>query len=833
MKGNIIYKLFLVVGMSFLLYSCGENIVNLDLDDEDVKDVSQDVVSPYYVDINWDETEIIENDTVSGKVILSLNSYTEKIIEGSVISIIDPLKPGIKVVTKAVSNGENIMLETVKGDLTNIFANVEISLEYSPETVSRGGSQITAYPKAVGEEDKEGRYKWKTVIQTLNPKIIKIFDLDGYEMPIDEEGISVKFPELNSQINMNYRISFNFGLRKKHVVEDVKGVVMMYKSQQIKAIFHSSFNLESNLVVEGECKSEYHEEIEDFVPVLKNGPLKTIKFHILFDVAGVPVPVAVNIKPLTGALYDFKGSAGVKGVARLNNYFELDALWDMGKEDPYKIMSQFTGPVLDVTGSNFHCSGKADMKMWFYPSMSFYVYDVLGPVVDIKPYIRVLTNIGSHRTGYDYSKDYVGYKYDAMFGMDVRADISSRIMGLGKENGRWFGTKFTNLFEKNLVSLPTKIDFASATPNKVEAGRTMVLNFNVKGSVLDMIDEQADFISLPVKFVGNGTIDKVISYTEGGTAHVIWTPSTDDDRLTAILYDGEGKVIDSETYNGEKKDEYKHLVQIGDMASMKYDVLGRIESYVDSEESVKFHYNNDGLYAITLMDGVEPVILSDFVFTQEGYLKSFTNKEDDLVGTCSIDYNDDLQPISMKMRDNDGFSASINWDWELGKIKEMRYSNNEGLSERIVYQYDSPFIRANPLRHWSWFTSCGTMSFLTFSKLMGYGSEIIPSGLIYITNDSGQKESISLKLACSFDGYDIKKEVASIGNLNPIEVEYIYSSPFDITDANGFNIRHQGMEEYPQKSFFSIISKKKLGHRFTERVSLIKRQPRRLSPAGS
>ena len=115
------------------------------------------------------------------------------------------------------------------------------------------------------------------------------------------------------------------------------------------------------------------------------------------------------------------------------------------------MMPQFTGPTLDVKGSNFHCNGNADLKIWFYPSTSFYVYDILGPVLDIKPYIRIISNIGGHVTGFDYTNDYQGFKLDERFGMDARADISSRIMGLGNENGRWFDTKFNNIFEKKSI----------------------------------------------------------------------------------------------------------------------------------------------------------------------------------------------------------------------------------------------------------------------------------------------------------------------------------------------------------------------------------------------
>lgn len=802
MKKYCIINSLLIVFFSIFIGSCVENIVNLD--EDDVKDIPQDIVSPYYVPIDWDSTELIENDSVSGKVILSLTPQTEMISEGSVISIIDPLNPGIKIITKAIRNGETIQLETIKGDLTNIFANVEFTLDYSPESkIHDGRSQITAQPKAIGEEIEGGRYVWKTIITTPKPKSMSIFDIDGYEIPLGDDSFTVKFSELNSIINMNYRISFNFGMRKEHIIEDVKGIVKMYKNQQIKAALHSAFNLELNMVLEGEGKYEKHMEIEDFVPVFKGKPLKTLKIHLLFDIAGVPIPVVINIKPLAGGVYDFKGSAGFEGIARMNNYFIFDALWDMSKENPYTMMPQFTGPTLDVKGSNFHCNGNADLKIWFYPSTSFYVYDILGPVLDIKPYIRIISNIGGHVTGFDYTNDYQGFKLDERFGMDARADISSRIMGLGNENGRWFDTKFNNIFEKNLFSLPTKIEFASATPNKVEAGRAMVVNFDVKWSILDKWDQPIPSnISIPVKFIGNGSIDKVISYTENGTAHVIWTPSSDDDVLCAVLYDGNGKVIDSEYFNGEKKDEDKHLVQIGDIVKMEYDVLGRIISYQDTENDVKFSYNNDGLYAITLMDGTDPVILSDFVFTQEGYLLSFTNKGDGIEGDCKISYNEDLQPISMTMHDSDGFSATINWRWELGKIKEMLYKNNEGLKEVIKYQYADSFPQMNPLKQWSWCTSSGTMSFLNFSKLMGLGSEMIPTGIVYTTNEYGQSVSMTMKLACGFDGYNIRKEVVAIENLDPIEIEYVYSSPMDITNISDFKIQQNRFGKYFRAPFF-------------------------------
>ena len=118
MKKYCIINSLLIVFFSIFIGSCVENIVNLD--EDDVKDIPQDIVSPYYVPIDWDSTELIENDSVSGKVILSLTPQTEMISEGSVISIIDPLNPGIKIITKAIRNGETIQLEKIKGDLTNI-----------------------------------------------------------------------------------------------------------------------------------------------------------------------------------------------------------------------------------------------------------------------------------------------------------------------------------------------------------------------------------------------------------------------------------------------------------------------------------------------------------------------------------------------------------------------------------------------------------------------------------------------------------------------------------------------------------------------------------------
>lgn len=85
---------------------------------------------------------------------------------------------------------------------------------------------------------------------------------------------------------------------------------------------------------------------------------------------------------------------------------------------------------------------------------------------------------------------------------------------------------------------------------------------------------------------------------------------------------------------------------------------------------------------------------------------------------------------------------------------------------------------------------------------MGLGSEMIPTGIVYTTNEYGQSVSMTMKLACGFDGYNIRKEVVAIENLDPIEIEYVYSSPMDITNISDFKIQQNRFGKYFRAPFF-------------------------------
>lgn len=781
----------------FVLCSCAENIIDLDAESDDVKGVPQDIINPEYVAIDWSKTHLLENDTVTGRVVVSLNDDTRKLKEGSVFTIIDPDKPGVKVVSNIKNSNDKIELQTIKGNLTDIFANVEFELVCSPGAQSRASNSAeTIAPYAVAMTDASGNTQWvKTSIGTEEDIELKLFDNSGMEVASWGPDAKIWFSELKSSLKMSYGIRFNFGLRREYFQQDKDKVIKMYRSRMLKCESTASVGFGADMVLEGQIKGKKEIRPEDEIQWHKNIPTPGMR-PILFMVMGVPVEITPKVDMMRGSEMTFEGEASFKAVARLNTNYSIKASWDMSKDDPYSFSSDYQEPTISYDGTSVSAKAHANVRLWYYPSIKFYFYDIVGPVIDIKPYIGVDANGGFKLSVGDHGDDYCGSQWATLFGIDARADIA--ISSWGYETDRWFKTEFKNICEFDLYRSPINIKFASATPNKVEPGRTMVVNFDVMDKAL--LWECPSKFPIVVRFTGNGKLEQEYVLTESGQAHAIWTPDSEDDKLTATIYDGYGKVIAYDVFNGEKK-ESLNLLSIGDAVFFKYDELGRIVNYQDSEGEYEFQYDSDGLQSIVLKDDYEMIIVTDLVFTQDGYIKSFREVGDDnFSGQGTVEYDEEGHPKKLILKDSDGFYATSNWEWQDGNLIKMTYSNNEGMNETVKYSYTS---QENPLNMWSLATAGNSMGFLIFTNYLGKGSDRLPDSVNFELSDDGDKVVGEVDVACGLnsDG-SIRKEVIRSGNDILYQFEYVYGSEMDFKGSYRSQKKYKGTDGDFRKYFF-------------------------------
>lgn len=540
-----------VVSMTFVSCSDDDNIEPEKNKQKENPQEPQDEtvnVTPNYAPVDWDETEIFESNPEEGVFSFESTEETRKIEVGSVLTIDEGTTGYIVIVKEVDKDGDRVTVKTEQGGLCDVFSNCEFTLSSSSATVlTRYGSSGNVYtPVQVfvdGEEIGGGLTKLSESDEPLTKNVWKWEENFDNTTLYENSYARIFVEEANYHAGLDLVMNLSFGDADEEVA--AASAIRQYFSKALwmNAMIRGTVN--ANYVVkavaEGSTtfgsKEDEQWKKDIFRPI-------TMKFII----SGVPVYVKLRADLYRGASLELKGDVtcyyGARGSVEGNFGFEWRQSGGMLPIRGMKMNNELIWPTVEG-------KGKIEGKAWIYPRMYVMLYGIIGPSFDIKPYLGCSLTGGFRERMMSSSDDYCAWNLKTYAGVDVSAGLDMKILGPLKDH-KDIGT--LNVAEKNLYKSPSKIEFYTSDHDKVQAGVKNKVTFKVYDK--KALNDEEVLTPLPqiVKFEARGTLSSKYGIAKNGIVSVEWTAERNSDRLAAVLYDAEGKVIGKAVW-GEAEEE--------------------------------------------------------------------------------------------------------------------------------------------------------------------------------------------------------------------------------------------------------------------------------------
>lgn len=494
-------------------------------------------VSPNYVPIKWENTEIFESNPEEGVFSFASTEETRKIEPGSVLAIDEGTSGQIVIVKEVDKDGDRVTVKTEQGGLCDIFSNCEFTLSSSSATVvTRYGGSGNVYTPTqvfVGGEEIRG---WLTRASEGGEPITQ--NIWKWEENYDNTTLyqnsyaRIYLEEANFNAGLDLEMNLSFGDEDKTIAAENAIRQYFSKALWMNAVIRGSVDINYivRAVVEGNTSFEsgdddpWKEDI--FRPI-------TMKFLV----GGVPVFVQLRADLFRGASLEFEGDVSCYYGARGSVDGSLGYEWrQSGGMTPIRKMDMEAELIYPTVAGK----GKIEGKAWVYPRMYVMLYGIIGPSFDIKPYVGCSLTGGFQERLLSSSDDYCAWQLKTYTGVDVSAGLDMKIFGPLEDHddiGEF------NVAEKNLYESPTKIEFDKSDQDKVQAGVKTKVSFKVYDK--NALAGKETLTPLPqiVKFEAPGTLSSKYGIAGNGIVSVEWTPASRNDQLAAVLYDADGGVI--------------------------------------------------------------------------------------------------------------------------------------------------------------------------------------------------------------------------------------------------------------------------------------------------
>ena len=536
--------IFMMAVVSMTVVSCSDDD-NIDpktqnpTDDPQKPDNSSVSISPEYVPITWEETEIYASNSEEGTYSFESTEETRKIEPGSVLAIDEGTSGEIVIVTEVVNkDGDRVTVKTEKGGLCDVFYNCDFTLSSdATEALTRYASGAVITPEKVFVDGVDITAQLTKGSKDDEPitKNLWNWDVNYDDTELYSKGnAKITLEEANFSASLDLVINFSFGDR-----EPVVAALNAYRQYRSKALWVNASlagSMTSNVGIKAEVSGEKTIESGEEEPWIKD-VFKPVKMK--FWIQGIPVYVTISADLFRGASLEMEGNIALSTATHNEAGGGLGFEWrQTGGISPIQGMMMKNELVYPTVSGKGSITG----TVWLYPRVYVSIYGVIGPSFDIKPYLGCSLTGGFSEQMLSSSDDYCAWQLRTFAGLDVSAGIDLDIFGIDdKDKHTDIGT--LNVAEADLYKSPTKIEFLSSTNEKVQRGVKNTLRFKVYDTKI--LGEEEIPTPLPqfVKFEAPGTLSSKYGIARNGIVSVDWTPASNGDKLSAILYDDEGKVI--------------------------------------------------------------------------------------------------------------------------------------------------------------------------------------------------------------------------------------------------------------------------------------------------
>lgn len=416
---------------------------------EDNKDVVPtnhgNILTPEYLPITEDNACFKSFDATSGKVTVEIYDHALVPEVGKVFVWTSEDDSSIRRV-KSVSSHKGIEyeLETEEAAMTDIFSSANFTLASNKAvTISKSSGGTVFFPVKVSIDG----------IQTKASDALKVLSTSTYLSEVlwsDPSASSVFNVEGSFESSLDLILDFNF-----NSAFDALG-------KTLKSELELGASISGTVSVDCGVKMDYRKgyEIEQKGIIIKENVIPTVKMTFL--PYGVPIIVQCSTDLMGDNSLSVSGEfeASLGASCSLNTTAGLKYSQKTGQIKFTHETSKSIKPMKPRLSGAVSIEDKASL----YPRFKVYLYGVVGPILDIKPYFKqTVSGEAKAELGENANFD-ASLVYSAYLGMDLGASIHLPTLN---GQGRDVGNKEFKLFENEIYRAPKEIAVKSRpTPSK-------------------------------------------------------------------------------------------------------------------------------------------------------------------------------------------------------------------------------------------------------------------------------------------------------------------------------------------------------------------------------
>lgn len=509
------------------------------------EEYESEVVNPDYVPIDWEITRLLECKPDEGVYSFRSSASTASLRAGSVLTIDADTTGYIVIVKQITRDGDVVRIKTKPGTLCDIFANTEFTLASSEQVVTRVNDKVY-YPESIIYRDSDGELKSMDIATTRSGVSLTENlwswgkDFSGGEL-FSGDNYKLYLKKASFKVGVDLNLTLSFGQRT--LSTSTAEAFVQYQSKALKVSASIIGTASTEQTLQFDVWGEYH-NLNQQDELWKCNMFKPI--DIKFRIGYVPVYIRLNADLYRGASFDVEGKMSAYMGYTDTATGRLGISWQ--QETGYKSVSEFKND-FNLIYPTIEGQGEINAKAWFYPRIQLWLYGIIGPSFDIKPYLGTHVDGGFKEELLNSSNDFCAWSLRNFTGLDVAAGLSFAFLGHEINN---YTTPNINVIDKTLYRSPYDINIVSSSSEKVEAGINNSVYFEVYD--VDSLFYRKLLTPLPqiVKFEGNGNLSSKYGITSKGKVSVDWIPDSAADTLYAILYNSDGSKLKQTKFFGKE-----------------------------------------------------------------------------------------------------------------------------------------------------------------------------------------------------------------------------------------------------------------------------------------
>ena len=509
-------KIFILL-ITSLVFSCSSKEEFIDDNEENTSTETDVKLSENYIPISDDNINMLDFNLEQEMLVIDIKKGGEKLEPGKIISFEFNGNTYLRKINEVVSE-KPYNIKTSHADLGDVFIDGEFTLSSEMGSTRVGNDKNVFYPEFIVYENGDTLRPSRSYTEISNRFIEKSYDLTELNEKYGFDFFQIDDGEIYA--NLDFRLKFNFRT-KEEGEEVIRGNLLDITTSLIGSL---GFNYNATYGLEGEFEYSDKEKVD------KKNLLKPTK--ITFNVNGVIIPVWVSVDLMHdfevkstgdvscsyGASYEMQNEIGVN-YKQSNNQFT-----------PYMERRE----IVEVYPPNISASANLSFKYSVFPRFYFYVYDLLGPVMDVKTYLSGDIAASAIITP-EYNKQ--ALNFNASSGVDMASKISGKFFSM---NYDIFEMPTVGLFNMGLYNSPYKIEI-----DKVDKENNAI-SYKVYDTIPFLKKAIPTPMKTPVLLHSDNNNFYETKYASDGI--VIADLSKDMQCMTASIFKADGETIDNATY---------------------------------------------------------------------------------------------------------------------------------------------------------------------------------------------------------------------------------------------------------------------------------------------